>query len=281
MNFEENSTFTFTTRNGYGITIGATPVQGGDNTTFTNNVSGGGTLTFTGAFWSNANNAANRTMTIGGNGNTTITGNIIAAAAATEFNHNITKAGSGTLQITSTASTLDGNLAVQNGIVQITDFRSVNMHSGGTNTGILNIGSTTITGVLNIGTATAATAAGLTMSPTVSLQLPGTTGGGTVNANQTQAFPVLISANVERIWCWRENTDFWRHEHAIEYNERDRSRQQRREYIVGDQGRCGHLGAFRCEYLHWEYHCHRRSPPTCGDCPGASDIIQSGPVVFN
>ena len=40
--FEENQTATFNARNGYNVTIGATPVQGGNaNSTFTNNLAGG------------------------------------------------------------------------------------------------------------------------------------------------------------------------------------------------------------------------------------------------
>ena len=194
MAYEDNATHTFTSRNGYGITIGATPVQGGDNNSnFTNNVSGGGTLTFNNNFWSNTENTGSRNMTIAGNGNTTITGNIVATGGSS-FDHNIIKSGTGTLQITSTGATLDGNLAIQGGTVQITDFRSLNMHAASTtNTGQINLGTTTVAGTLNIGTATAATAAGLTMSPNVPLNLNTTTGTGTINANQTQAFPVLIS----------------------------------------------------------------------------------------
>ena len=196
MAFEENATHTFTTRNGYGITIGATPVQGGDNnSTFTNNVSGGGTLSFTGSFWSNSY-IFDRTMTIGGNGNTTISGNVVASVSGTTAEHSVTKQGNGTLQIAELpGATLDGNLSIQNGTVQITDFRSLNMHSASTtNTGRINLGTTTVAGTLNIGTAAAAaTAAGLTMSPNVPLNLNGSTGAAIVNANQTQAFPVVIS----------------------------------------------------------------------------------------
>ena len=41
MAFEENTTQVFASRNGYNITVGATPVQGGNNvSTLTNNLSG-------------------------------------------------------------------------------------------------------------------------------------------------------------------------------------------------------------------------------------------------
>ena len=66
-----NTTATFNSRNGYGMTLGAwTQESSNNNSTITNNM--GGTLTFTGNAWNN-NDAAARTLTIGGNGNTIIT----------------------------------------------------------------------------------------------------------------------------------------------------------------------------------------------------------------
>ena len=187
--FEENQTAAFNARNGYNVTIGAAPVQGGNaNSTFTNNLAGG-TLTFTGAFWSNSDTGANRTMTFGGNGNTTISGNVTASTAAAGIDHNLTKQGTGTLMITSTGSTLDGNVNIQGGTVQITDFRSIT-----NNTANVNIGSTTTTGTLTIGTATAASAAGLTTSK--ALALGGTTGGAVINASQTGANPVIVNSDI-------------------------------------------------------------------------------------
>lgn len=182
--FEETETFTFNGRNGFGMTFGAAPVQGGDgNTTFTNNLSG--TLTFTGAFWSNTENTAARTMTIGGTGNTLISGNFTASAAA--FDHILTKSGTGTLTITSTGSTLDGAVNISAGTLAITDFRSITNNSAA-----INIGSTTTAATLTIGTATAATAAGLTTSKVINLA--GTTGGATINASQSILSPVIFNA---------------------------------------------------------------------------------------
>ncbi len=191
--FEENFNAAFNVRNGYNVTIGATPVQGGTaNSTFTNNMTGG-TLTFTGAFWSNADSVS-RTMTIAGNGNTTISGNVTAASAVVGADHSLTKTGTGTLQITSTGATLDGNLNVNGGTVQITDFRSVNMHSASTtNTGAINIGTGATAGTLTIGGAGTPTAAGLTLLSGKAINLAGTAGGATINASQTGANPVLIS----------------------------------------------------------------------------------------
>lgn len=181
--FEDNITMTFTSRNGYGMSFAAAPVNGGNNnSTFTNNL--GGLLSFSGAFWSNGDNTANRTVTIGGNGNTLISGNLTASAAA--FNHNLTKSGSGLLTITSTGSTLDGNVSISGGALAITDFRSIT-----DNTGVVNIGSSTTAGALIIGTSVAATEAGLTAEKTINLA--GTTGGASIYANQEGLNAVVLN----------------------------------------------------------------------------------------
>jgi autotransporter-associated beta strand protein len=156
MAFEENTTQVFASRNGYNVTVGATPVQGGNNnSTITNNLAGGGLLTFTGAFWSNTENTANRTMNLGGNGNTLISGNVTASAAA--FDHVLTKTGTGTLTLTGTAGTLDGALNIQAGTVAVNDFRAINLAS----TSAVTLGATTVGGTFNI-VGTAPTLANLT-----------------------------------------------------------------------------------------------------------------------
>lgn len=187
---------TFLSRNGYGITFGAAPVVTGDNgNTITNSLAG--TLTFTGTFWSNSNTAAARTMTIGGNGNTVIGGNI-TASGGTGFDHVLTKSGSGSLTINSVAATLDGNMNIQGGAVRITDFRSLNMHTAGTNTGTINLGNATTTaGNLIIGTATAATAAGLLSSRPIQLNV--TTANNSIYANQAGTNPVVLSGTITKI----------------------------------------------------------------------------------
>lgn len=179
--FEDNLTTTLNSRNGYGMTFANAAVNGGDNnTTITNNLSG--LLTYTGNFWSNANNTGNRTLTIGGNGNTLITGNIVASAA--DFNHSLSKSGSGTLTITSTGSTLDGNVNISGGILAITDFRSIT-----NNTSTINIGSSTTAGTLSI-IGNNLLLANLTTSKVINLN--GTTGAATILANQTGTSPGVV-----------------------------------------------------------------------------------------
>ena len=188
--FAANAATTFTSRNGYNITFGAAPVVTGDNSaTITNSMAG--TLSFTGAFWSNANNTAARTMTIAGNGNTLVSGNITASSAA--FDHILTKSGSGSLTVTSTGSTLDGAVNVQGGALRITDFRSIT-----NNTSTISLGNaTTTSGNLIIGTGTAATVAGLTTSKPI--QLNTTSAGNSIYANQTGSNPVVLNGAITKI----------------------------------------------------------------------------------
>jgi fibronectin-binding autotransporter adhesin len=186
MSFEDGLTTTFNSRNGYGVSFTTAPVNGGNgNDAITNNM--GGTLSFTGNFWSNTENTGNRTMTIGGNGNTVINGNVIASAAA--FNHNLSKTGSGALTITGTGSTLDGNVSVQGSLI-ITDFRSIT-----NNTSSITLGNaTTTSGNLIIGTATAATAGGLTTSKPIILST--TTASNSIYANQSVAEAVVLNGAI-------------------------------------------------------------------------------------
>ncbi|MFO1438175.1 MAG: autotransporter-associated beta strand repeat-containing protein [Verrucomicrobiaceae bacterium] len=191
--FEENLTMNFSGRNGYGITLGAAPVQGGTAaSTITNNMNG--TLTFTGAFWSNADTSS-RTMTINGAGNTLISGNFTASSTTTNVDHSLTKAGTGTLTISSTGGTLDGQVNINAGTLAIADFRSVN-NSATNNSGAvpfaINIGSSGTAGTLNIGvTGVTPTGAGLTSQRAINLS--GTTGGATINASQPGLNPVIIA----------------------------------------------------------------------------------------
>lgn len=184
--YEDNITTTLNSRNGYGMTFATGTVNGGDNNSgIANGLAG--LLTINGNFWNNSDNGANRTMTISGNGNTLINGNLLAQAAS--FNHNLTKSGTGLLTITSTGSTLDGTVNIQGGTLAITDFRSIT-----NNTATVNIGTTTTGASLIIGTSVAANAADLTTNKVINLA--GTTGSATIYANQAGSDAVTLNAVV-------------------------------------------------------------------------------------
>ena len=181
-----NTTGTFESRNGYGMTFQAWTQESSNNqNTITNNT--GGTLTFAAGVWGN-NDGTARTLTFGGNGNTLVAGNITASGAL----HVVTKSGTGLLTITSTGSTFTGNTNITAGAIQITDFRSL-----GTTAAISLGNATTTAGNLIIGTSVAATAAGLTTSKTITLNT--TTGSNSIYANQTLASPVTLNGAITKI----------------------------------------------------------------------------------
>ena len=184
--FEENRTFVFNSRNGFGYSFTTAPVQGGNgNSTITNNA--GGTVLFTGNFWSNTENGAARTLTLAGAGNTTLSGNLVASS--TTFDHVLTKTGAGLVRIAGTGSTLDGAVNVNEGALAITDFRSIN----NLNTGRINLGTSNVTGRLIIGeTGVLPSAGGLITNKVVNLA--GTTGAASIAASQPGTNPVVFNA---------------------------------------------------------------------------------------
>ncbi len=176
-----NTTGTFNSRNGYGMTFQAWTQESSDNAnTITNNM--GGTLTFTGDAWNNGEASAARTLTIAGGGNTVIAGNINTSGAGLKA---LGKNDAGTLTINGTATTLNAGIAIGGGELAIRDFRSVN-----NNTGVIAINSA----ALIIGTNQAATTAGLVTSKIINLS--GTTGGATLYADQSLASPVVFNSNL-------------------------------------------------------------------------------------
>lgn len=190
--FEESATFNFNGRNGYGITLGASPVQGGTgNSTINSNLVGGGTLTFTGNLWSNSDSTGSRTLTMGGAGNMLVNGALSAVTNAAGFDHSLTKTGAGTLTLANTGATLDGAVNIQQGTLQIADFGAIN--NSNTNTATLsnfaiNIGNSTTGAGLTIGVN------GVTPSQLTSnraINLAGSTGGATITANQSTGAVVL------------------------------------------------------------------------------------------
>ena len=181
-----NTTGTFNSRNGYGMTFQAwTQESSNNNNTITNNM--GGTLTFAAGVWGN-NDASVRTLTFGGNGNTVVVGNITATVSA----HVVTKSGTGLLTITSTGSTFTGATNITAGAIQITDFRSL-----GTTSSIVLGNATSTAGNLIIGTSATATIAGLTTSLPISLSI--TTASNSIYASQTLASPVILNGAITKI----------------------------------------------------------------------------------
>ncbi|MDZ7615930.1 MAG: autotransporter-associated beta strand repeat-containing protein, partial [Patescibacteria group bacterium] len=178
-------TATFNSRNGYGMTFSVQTMAASTstgNSTFNNNM--GGLLTVNGNVWDN-NDALNRTLAFGGNGNTIIGGSINSGGTGVKT---LTKTGSGSLTIMGTETTLNGPVNIQ-GAIAITDFRSLN-----NNTGTINLGSTGSTaGALIIGTAQASTGAGLATGKV--LNLNGTTATASVYANQAGTNPVMLNSN--------------------------------------------------------------------------------------
>ncbi|MBK8037444.1 MAG: autotransporter-associated beta strand repeat-containing protein [Verrucomicrobiaceae bacterium] len=183
-----NTTGTFNSRNGYGVSLGAWTQESSNNAnTITNNM--GGTLLFTGDAWNN-NDGSARTLAVGGGGNTRIAGSITASGT----NKALTKTGAGELAINGVASTLTGTVAVQGGAVRITDFRSI-----ANNTAAISLGNATTTaghliiGGTGVGTGTAA---GLTTSKPITLNT--TTVSPSIYANQSGANPVILNGAITR-----------------------------------------------------------------------------------
>jgi autotransporter-associated beta strand protein len=186
--FAAGAVTTFSSRNGYGFTFGAAPVATGDNdATITSSVAG--TLTFTGAFWSNTNNGAARSLTIAGAGNTTISGAF--TASSTTFNHSLIKTGTGLLTINNQSATLDGTVSVQ-GSLAIRDIRAI---GSATNVESITLGSTTTTsGNLIFGTASAPTAANLTTARPIVLNT--TTANNAIYASQSGTTGVTLNGAI-------------------------------------------------------------------------------------
>ncbi len=182
LDYDIDETLTINTRNGYGITFTAATAQGNQNgdITFTNN--GNGVVTYGGTLWGDTGSTAN-ILTIGGSGNSVLTGEVTATGAL----HTFVKSGTGTVTLRGTAGTFTGATTTSGGALIVTDFRSLN-----NNTAAINIGSGTTAGILTIGSPTTPSAAGLTTSKVINLN--GSTGGATINASQTGTNPVILNA---------------------------------------------------------------------------------------
>lgn len=174
-------TLTINGRNGYGLTFVGDSVGGAIGGSNSITINANGPVTFDGNFWNNtATTARTLTMTVNTGSQATITGNLIASGAA----HVLSKAGAGTLTILGNDSAYTGVTTISAGTLAISSFGSINNNAVG-----VNIGATTVVGTLDI------IGNDLTIgqaSTSKVINLAGTTGGATINANQTGTSPGLI-----------------------------------------------------------------------------------------
>ena len=189
-----NTTGTFNSRNGYGMTFQAWTQESSNNANvIANNM--GGSLTFVGNAWNN-DDASDRILNFRGTGTTVITGSIDISGAGIK---SLSKKGIGTVEIRGASTDIQGSVDIDNGAMLVTDFRSlanntatINIGSNASNSGLNNTNNNGA-GALIIGTSVAPAAAGLITSKVINLQ--GTTAGAAIFANQTGTSPVTFSAN--------------------------------------------------------------------------------------
>ena len=183
-----SSTLTVNGRNGYGASFTGYNGGGAINNTISNNLNG--VLAFatgSGASFWNQTDATARTLAISGSGDTLVNGAILASGGA----HILTKSGTGTLTLlsTGTGSNRTGATNINGGTLAIDSFRALNSAATGSGSRI-NIGTGATAGALNI----IGTGAPADYTTAKTINLAGTTGGATLNANQTSANPVEISS---------------------------------------------------------------------------------------
>ncbi len=167
-----NTNFTYNGRNGYSVSFSSILGAAGDRRgwTLTNNSSG--TVTYFGDVW-NMNNATAATFTVQGNGDTAITGSILATGGA----HVLAKGGTGTFYYGGTAGTYTGATNISAGTLSFSDV------GGFANTSVINIGNaTTTSGALTY------TGGAATLSRPINLNT--TTANVYINASGTGALTI-------------------------------------------------------------------------------------------
>jgi autotransporter-associated beta strand protein len=143
------------------LTFSGAAMGRGNNATVTNNITGGGTLSFTGKVYTDQTTGS-KILTFNGTGNTLISGNISNNTAGTNTAGAITKSGAGTLTLSGTNS-YSGVTAVSDGTLLINGNSS--LATGAVNvTGTGTLGGTGTTG----GAISVAT--GGTLSPGASIE---------------------------------------------------------------------------------------------------------------
>jgi MYXO-CTERM domain-containing protein len=99
------------------LTFASSFTNTGGDRTLSNNIAAGSALTLSGTV-NLSNDATNRTMTVGGSGNTVISGAIQNGGTAAASN--LTKTGTGTLTISGASNTFSGNTLVSAGTLLVT-----------------------------------------------------------------------------------------------------------------------------------------------------------------
>ncbi|MCB1275555.1 autotransporter-associated beta strand repeat-containing protein [Prosthecobacter sp.] len=193
---ENNRTFTFTGRNGYGLSIASLTnnANGANNEAW--NYTGNGTMTVNGtSIWSEANTAGARTLTFTATGEMVINPNIIASGNS----HVVTKSGTGTLTLNGTASTYTGATNISAGTLALG-----------------NVGAVATTSQINIGNATTTSGALTYLGGTATLDrnilINSTTASAYINANGTGALTltgnILTTVNgAKTLFLGGTNTD--------------------------------------------------------------------------
>ena len=133
------------------LTFSGAAMGRGNNATVTNNITGGGTLSFTGNVYTDQTTGF-KNLTFNGTGNTIISGNISNNTAGTNTAGAITKSGAGTLTLSGTNS-YSGATAVSAGTLLVNSPGSLHANSAVSvaNTAILG-GSGTINGTVTVNT---------------------------------------------------------------------------------------------------------------------------------
>ncbi|MFO1484003.1 MAG: autotransporter-associated beta strand repeat-containing protein [Verrucomicrobiaceae bacterium] len=193
---ENNRTFTFTGRNGYGISIASLTNNGNGANNEAWSYTGNGIMTVNGtSIWSEANTTGARTLTLTATGELVINPNIIASGNS----HVVTKGGTGTLTLNGTASTYTGATNISAGTLALGD-----------------VGAVAATSQINIGNATTTSGALTYLGGTATLSrnilINTTTANAYINASGTGALTLTgtfstVAASTKTLVLGGTNTD--------------------------------------------------------------------------
>jgi autotransporter-associated beta strand protein len=174
----QTATFAINSRNGYGASftdpLGGVLAAGGGDGNATININANGLVTFNGSLLG-VSSGTNRVLSIGGNGDSRVTGSITPGGAG---RHIFVKGGTGTLTLNGTAGTMLGSTNVT-GTVAVTGMGAFN--SSGVGALQLNGGALDYRGTGEVSTQL--------------VNLLGTTGAGIILANQPSGTGLVFNGN--------------------------------------------------------------------------------------